>query len=112
MGKYLIGSAKTGEKIMKNISDFSYEFKEIDTSSKNLIYRFSWCFNSQYGYVSIEFEEESKNISNGSLIDTDSASSHKFDRALGIYNDQTLFNVFQMMMNSQNINIIGVYNDN
>lgn len=108
MEKYLTGSARTGEKIMENISDFSYELKEIDTSLKNPLYRFKWHFNSQYGYVSIIFKEKSKNISNGSLIDTDSASRHKFDRPLGLYNDQTLFNVFQMMMRAQSINVIGV----
>ncbi|MBM7868482.1 hypothetical protein GTO89_16645 [Heliobacterium gestii] len=112
MGKYLTGSAKTGEKIMENFSDFSYDFIEIDTSSKNPLYRFSWRFNSQHGYVSIRIKEASNKISNGSLIDTDRASSHKFDRPLGLYNDQTLFIVFKKMMKSLNIDVMEVYDDN
>lgn len=109
MGKYLTGSAKTGEKIMKNISEFSYELKDIDDSLEKPLYCFEWQFNSQYGSVRIMLEQASKKISNSSLIDTDDKSGHRFGRPLGLYNDKSLFDVFKMMMNSQNINIVGTY---
>lgn len=112
MGKYLTDSAGTGEKIIRNFSDFLYNCTTSEPLSENLLYRFNWQFNDQHGYISIVFDKTSSKIANSSLIDTDNDSSHKFGRPLGLYNDQTLYSVFQKLMESQGIYIDGIFSDN
>ena len=110
MGKYLTGSNKTGQKIMQNLSLFSYYLEnEGLQNDSSILYRFRWTFENQFGYTSILVKDS--NISNVSLIDTDKNSPNPFGRPLGIYNDNSLIQVFKMMLLSIDIQIVGVYSD-
>lgn len=111
MGKYLNGSAETGTKISSNMSSFIYSCEKNEPNKDgSILYRFTWRYNKQHGYASITVKDNE--LSNSSLIDTDSQSPHPFDRPLGLYNDPSLKSVFTDMMNSINIDITGVYADN
>ena len=103
MGKYLNGSAGTGDKIAKNLSLFTYNL----TESSADFYRFRWSFGGQFGQIAITVKDGK--MSNSSLIDTDDSSPHKFDRPLGIYNDTTLVPVFTSMLNSVGVHVTGIY---
>lgn len=103
MGKYLNGSAGTGDKILKNLSLFNYYLTESSTD----IYRFRWSFDGQFGKITIIVKDEK--MSNSSLIDTDNSYPHRFERPLGIYNDSTLVPVFTLMLNSVGVNVTGIY---
>ncbi|HBL07405.1 MAG TPA: hypothetical protein DDZ33_10890 [Clostridium sp.] len=105
MSKWLTGSAKTGEKIIKNQSIFSSNFIKLD----NDLYIFEWEFDGQHGYASIRIKNGK--ISSSSLLDTNSNSSHKFSRPLGLYNDSTLLDVFKGMMHSIGISVTGVFSE-
>lgn len=110
MGKYLNGSAKTGEKIMKNQDLFTYKLTGSDNVSGAVIYHFSWRFDGQqFGHIGIEVKNHK--ISNSSLIDTDNQSPHGFGRPLGLYNDPSLEQVFSTMMSSIGIQTTGVYSE-
>lgn len=105
MPKWLIGSANTGEKIIKNQSVFSSNFIKLE----NNLYTFEWEFGDQKGYANIRIKEGK--ISSSSLLDTNSNTSHKFSRPLGLYNDNTLLDVFKGMMSSVGISVTGVYSE-
>jgi len=105
MSKWLSGSSKTGEKIIKNQSIFKSNFIKSD----NDLHTFAWEFDQQHGYINIIVKNEK--ISTSSLIDTDMNSSHKFDRPLGLYNDGTLLEVFKEMVQSVGISATGVYSE-
>lgn len=105
MSKWLTGSAKTGEKIIKNNSIFHTNFIKSD----NDLFIFSWEFDGQHGYANIRIKDGK--ISSSSLLDTKSDSPHKFSRSLGLYNDSTLLEVFKRMMNSLGISVTGVYSE-
>lgn len=110
MSKWLSGSAKTGDKILKNMTLFKYTYKGIEQSLEDeKIYRFDWNFGNQNGYISIVYYNGK--ISNASLIDTCNNSKNAFDRPLGLYNDNTLYGLFQILMLSINIKIDGVYSE-
>ncbi|MGE5678980.1 MAG: hypothetical protein ACM3ZR_13070 [Pseudomonadota bacterium] len=111
MEKWLTGATETGEKILQNINLFRYSFenKEKSTARKESIYKFNWSYGDQNGYINIM--HKNGKISNSSLIDTNTKSKHKFDRPLGLYNDSSLFRVFQMMLNSIDIEVEGIYSD-
>lgn len=92
---WLSGNPKTGEKIMKNFSRFSFKYVGNDESSNEVLYRFTWNFDGrQHGYISVAVRKEDNKISNSSLIDTDINSNHPFGRPLGFYNDSSLESVF------------------
>ena len=107
MGKWLSGSAGTGKKIMQNLKDFKVSINE--HQKENGIVRFVWTFNEQTGYISVRYREGK--ISNSSMIGTDDNSMHAFNRPLGLYNDDSLYSVFTMLMNDIGINITGGYNE-
>lgn len=111
MGKYLNSSANTGTKISSNMESFTYSYEKNEPNEDgSILYRFTWKFNEQHGYASITVKDNE--ISNSSLIDTDSQSPHPFDRPLGLYNDPSLKSIFTDMMNSVDIDITGVYAKN
>ena len=89
MEKYLNGSAETGRKIIQNWSDFKVEF----IGDNDEVYKFTWEFYNQYGYINIRFKKGK--ILESSLIDTDNNSPNGFDRPLGLYNDPSLYHVFE-----------------
>lgn len=105
MSKWLTGSSKTGEKIIRNHKIFQSNFIKSDGD----LYTFEWQFDEQHGYASIRIKNGK--ISSSSLLDTDSNSSHKFSRPLGLYNDSTLLDVFEGMMHSIGIFVTGVYSE-
>jgi hypothetical protein len=111
MEKWLTGSTETGEKILQNINFFryTYESKEKSTARRESIYKFKWNYGEQNGYINITYKNGK--ISNSSSMDTNKKSKHKFDRPLGLYNDSSLFEVFQIMMNSINMEAEGIYSD-
>lgn len=110
MSKWLSGSAKTGDKILKNKTLFKYTYKGIEQGLDNeKRYKFDWNLGDQNGYINIKYNDGK--ISNGSLISTYESSKHPFDRPLGLYNDSTLLGLFQMVMTSVNIKIDGIYNE-
>lgn len=111
MGKYLNGRSKTGTKISNNMGSFAYSCERNEPiKDGSVLYHFTWTFNEQHGYINIIVKNNQ--ISNSSLIDTDSQSPHPFNRPLGLYNDSSLELVFTEMMNSININVTGIYVDN
>ena len=103
MSKYLIGSAGTGKKIIKNIELFEYTLKSI----KDNTYFFDWTFDKQKGEISIKYDSTTQKISNSSFIVSDS----HFDRPLGLYIDDTLVCVFTQMMRSQDLPVKGTYSE-
>lgn len=110
LGKYLNDSAETGTKISKNIHLFSYSFKEKEPfSDGSSLYRFTWNYDGQTGYVNIVVKDGK--ISNSSLINTAPNSSHRFGRPLGLYNDRSLEPIFQQMLTSINVDTNGVYTE-
>ncbi|MBW9154833.1 hypothetical protein [Clostridium estertheticum] len=105
MSKWLTSSAKTGEKIINNQSIFSSNFIKAD----NDLYKFEWEFDGQHGYANIIIKDAK--VSSSSLLNTNSNSTHKFSRPLGLYNDNTLLDVFKRMMYSIGISVTGVYSE-
>ncbi len=54
----------------------------------NMVGSFLFCnFDQQKGYISITFRKADDYISNSSLIDTYSNTTHPINRPLGLYND-------------------------
>lgn len=106
---FLSGSAGTGRKISTNNEYFCYDYKEKETVNGMILYRFTWSFDKQHGHMSITIRISDNKLSNSSLIDTDIDSPYKFDRPLGLYNDETLLTVFFAVLRSINITPAGVY---
>ncbi|WP_346867275.1 MULTISPECIES: hypothetical protein [unclassified Clostridium] len=109
MGKYLNGSAKTGEKIIKNWDLFRYEFESLDENENKIFYKFYWNFDEQHGYIYITYNIKTKEISNSSLINTNLSSKYKFNRPLGLYNDNSLYEVFVKILQSQGKEVKGIF---
>ena len=106
MPKRLTGSANTGRKIMQNLNLFHYTYTGSEPLSEGKIaYKFNWSFdNYQSGYISIELLPERK-ISQFSLMGCNN-NQREFVSTLGAYNDSSLYSVFRMMLQSQNIKFI------
>lgn len=94
MGKFLKGSAQTGEKIMENLLDFHYEFEGI----KESIYNFNWKFREQSGYATIKLTDNGY-IDKYSTLGCEN-NKGEFTRPLGVYNDKSLYKVFSFMLKS------------
>lgn len=113
MSKYLTDSAGAGKKIQKYKQDFKYSLVEKSSNGNNkMLYRFEWSFYNQYGFINIAYDQSNKRISNSSLISTDTGSPRQFGRPLGLYNDESLKDIFYNMMNSIGLTVLGVYSDN
>ncbi|MER0283508.1 hypothetical protein ABRY17_06375 [Clostridioides difficile] len=91
MAKRLTGGAKTGEKIMKNLNIFTYDFNP--NESEACKYHFDIAFGKQKGYMKIIIDEETGEIKQNTLIDC-----KNLDRPLGAYNDDTLYDVARMLL--------------
>lgn len=88
----LTDSANTGEKIMNRKEKFIYNFTEKDNDAE--IYYFNWTFYEQSGEASIQ-------LTNDGYIDQKSALLCKdFHRPLSPNNDESLYEVFKMMLDS------------
>lgn len=105
-GGYLSGSAGTGDKILKNSVHWTCTFDRQELVGDGILYRFHWAFDKQYGHMSVIVRNKDGRMSNGSTIDTENGSAHKFDRPLGLYNDGSMRTVFEDALQS-----IGVVND-
>ena len=101
MPKRLTGSAGTGKKIMQNINLFGYTYNGSAPLGNNTLHKFDWTFGNQSGYANIELMPDGT-IDHSSLIDCIENKS-EFLRPLGAYNDNTLYDVFKIMLRSQNI---------
>lgn len=53
MPKRLNGYVNTGKKIMKNLSEFTYEYKYNEFVHDKTLYHFDWNFNDQSGSAAI-----------------------------------------------------------
>ncbi len=106
MPKRLTGSAGTGKKIMQNQNLFNYTYNGSEKLSENkTLYKFDWSFdNYQSGYISIELLPDGK-ISQFSLMGCNN-NQREFVSTLGAYNDPSLYNIFRMMLQYQNIKFI------
>ena len=98
MPKRLNGSANTGKKIMNNLDAFSYSYIGPDNSTSTTNYRFKWSFGSQSGTAVISLTKDN-HIDQSSTLNCDQ-NRYDFLRPLGAYNDQTLYDVFAMMLDN------------
>ncbi len=110
MSKWLSDSYNTGATIMNNIASFKYDYKQMEKCGEVFIYKFTWDYHGQTGYISINYMDTK--ISNSSLIGTDEYTDNKFGRPLGLYNDGTLYDLFALMMQSINLTVSGIYSEN
>lgn len=101
MPKRLNGSTGTGKKIMQNIDIFNYTYDGCEPSGNNTLHKFNWTFGNQSGYASITLTPEGT-IDPSSLMNC-AVNQSDFRRPLGAYNDNTLYDVFRKMLQSQNI---------
>lgn len=101
MPKRLNGSANTGKKIMNNLDAFSYSYIGPDNSTSTTNYRFKWSFGSQSGTAVISLTKDN-HIDQSSTLNCDQ-NRYDFLRPLGAYNDQTLYDVFAMMLDNAGI---------
>lgn len=101
MAKRLSGSANTGKKIMQNLNQFSFNYRGSEKVSGKDFYTFDWSFGNQSGSAVIELTA-SGYIDQSSTLNCNE-NCYDFSRPLGAYNDNTLYEVFGMMLNSQNI---------
>ena len=103
MPKRLTGSAGTGTKIMQNLNLFNYTYNGTEELSKDkILYKFDWSFdNYQSGNINILLKPDNT-IDESSLINCQQ-NHREFSRSLGAYNDSSLYDVFRMMLDSQNI---------
>ena len=105
MAKRLSGSANTGKKIMQNQNLFKYTYNGSEQSGNNMLHKFDWSFdNYQSGYISIELLPDGK-ISQFSLMGCNN-NQREFVSILGAYNDPSLYNIFRLMLQYQNIKFI------
>ena len=101
MPKRLNGSANTGKKIMNNLDAFSYSYIGPDNSTSTTNYRFKWSFGSQSGTAVISLTKDN-HIDQSSTLNCDQ-NRYDFLRPLVAYNDQTLYDVFAMMLDNAGI---------
>ena len=101
MPKRLNGSANTGQKIMNNLDAFSYSYIGPDNSTRTTNSRFKWSFGSQSGTAVISLTKDN-HIDQSSTLNCDQ-NRYDFLRPLGAYNDQTLYDVFAMMLDNAGI---------
>lgn len=102
MAKRLSGSANTGKKIMQNQNLFKYTYNGSEQSGNNMLQKFDWSFdNYQSGNISIELRADGT-IDESSQINC-RQNSREFSRPLGAYNDHSLYDVFRIMLDAQNI---------
>lgn len=101
MPKRLTGSAGTGKKILQNQSLFNYTYIDFEPLGDNILYKFTWTFGVQSGNIGILLKPD-KQIDYSSIISCQQ-NSREFSRLLGLYNDPSLYDVFKMMLLSQNV---------
>jgi hypothetical protein len=104
MPKRLNGSAGTGKKIMQNKELFKYTYngsEQLTDNSGSILHKFEWTFGNQSGFASII-------LLPGGIIDQFSLlrctrNQSEFVGSLGAYNDESLYEVFEIMLRSQKI---------
>lgn len=102
MAKRLSGSANTGKKITQNQNLFKYTYNGSEQYGNNMLHKFDWSFdNYQSGNISIELRPDGT-IDESSQINC-RQNPREFSRPLGAYNDHSLYDVFRMMLDTQNI---------
>lgn len=101
MAKRLSGSAGTGKKIMQNLNEFTFDYQGSENIAGKDFYTFNWTFGNQSGTAVIELTDTGC-IDQSSTLNC-KKNHYDFMRSLGAYNDSSLYDVFGMMLDSQNI---------
>lgn len=101
MSKRLNGSAGTGKKILQNLNQFHFNYQSCEIENNKKFYTFTWSFGDQAGFAVIQ-------LTDLGYIDQSSTLScnkncYSFLRPLGVYNDKTLYKVFEMMLQKYNL---------
>lgn len=97
MLKRLNGSANTGKRIMQNLEQFSFNYRDSENVAGKDFYQFDWSFGNQSESAVIQLTDS------GCIDQSSTLNCNNFSRPLGAYNDNTLYKVFEMMLKSQNI---------
>lgn len=97
MAKRLSGSAGTGKKIMQNLDLFDFDIQSPENVTDKDFYAFTWTFGNQSGTAVINLTDD------GFINQSSTLNCHNFQRPLGAYNDNTLYDVFGMMLEDKNI---------
>lgn len=97
MPKRLNGCVNTGEKIMDNPSEFTYNYENKENVNDKTFYNFNWTFNKQSGTATILLTAD------GHIDQSSTLMCNDFDRPLGLYNDESLYGVFGMMLDNKEI---------
>lgn len=103
MPKRLIDSVGTGDEIMQNLNLFKYIYTGSEPLSENkILHRFDWSFDDyQSGIISIVLDLVGV-IDNSSSI-TCKINPERFSFSIGAYKDDSLYNLFRWMLQSQHI---------
>lgn len=97
MPKRLNGCANTGKKIMDNQSDFDCTYEEKENVNTKTLYNFHWTFNDQSGDAVISLTDD------GYIDQSFTLMCDDFSRPLSPNNDKSLYQVFCMMLDSEQI---------
>lgn len=91
---------------MQNLNLFNYTYTGTETLSEGrIVYKFDWFFdNHQSGYISIILLPDKK-ISQDSIMGC-KHNQREFYSPLGAYKDSSLYSIFRLMLQSQNIKFI------
>lgn len=103
MAKRLSGSAGTGKKIIENLNLFNYTYTGSEKLSEGkTLCKFDWSFdNYQSGNINIKLRPDGS-IDESSLINC-RQNPREFSRPLGAYNDPSLYDIFGMILDANNI---------
>lgn len=101
MPKRLNGSSGTGKKIMQNQDFFNFSYRKSNSSNDKTFYTFDWTFGVQSGSAVILLNSDGT-IDHSSTLNCTKNKS-EFLKSLGAYNDPSLYDVFRMMLDTQNI---------
>ena len=93
----LIDSNGTGQKIIENFKNFDYSFESKEKLGESDFYDFKWTFGNQCGTIVIQLK------SDGTIHPNSTMNCKDFDRPLGANNDPTLYDIFRILLDSEDI---------
>lgn len=110
--RYLRSTADTGKKAVKYWDEFYYRINDITLSNSKVtnfnasgLYKvsISWRFNSQEGYMYVELNKNSNQVTythNTTMGTTQNNSGlHTFEKTLAIYNDPSMSKLLDKIFN-------------
>jgi hypothetical protein len=87
---------------LKHLPDlFNYTYKDQQPSTIGTSHQFDWTFGNQSGHITIKLNSDDV-IDQLSLMHCTKNPS-EFKHSLRAYNDETMYDVFKMMLKNQNI---------